>query len=467
MSQIGSYPEGISTFFHDFPPQCTAFPFDLSRSSTRKDLTIHRAPPERMSQKVRLRPAGQQGDISREGKPIPPLLTLSPKFQFRTTFDSFDHSIYINLYSTSRNSMGLRNLFTTDGTSRARTRRSKAPKLSTQGGTRRSGFFGKRSKAHGSRRHASVTQSMDSDMTLFSDPASAPGAHQTDIPGIRAGTGAGTGAKYTQFANPTGGVSRVISAYTKGPNYNFADHRRAVQTQMILDAMAPQSTQAEHRVHHQPVPIAPFDESQVRQIMTAIANTYVEAMSRCQQPVFSPFNDRSFASPSALPEGATVMLVILPKASFVNPSLYTTGPAHGGDYRPPVLTTGQASFAAHRAERNFYNPDHSVNMGSRFETIHGSNAGSVQSPGPAYQGGFAPSQAPSYQPIQPNFAAAQSLAGPSFRGNLASANEGATQGGVARWLDQTPLPPPQNQSTCAREAQEHYGPQGTMGGSVY
>ena len=317
---------------------------------------------------MRLRAAGQKGDISRGEKRIPPLLTFSPKFQFRTTFDSFDHSIYINLYSTSRHSMGLRNLFTTDGTSRARTRRSKAPKLSTQGGTRRSGFFGRRSKAHRSRRHASVTQSVDSDMTLFSDPASARGAHRPNISGIRAETGAGTGAEYTQFANPTGGVSQAVSAYTKGPNYNFEDHRKAVQTRKLMAALR-LSTQADHKVQHQPVSIAPFGESQIRQIMTAIANTYVE-MSRCQQPVFSPFNAQSFASPSALPEGATVMLVILPQASILpqaatgHPSVYTTGPREAHYNRHPASIGGQSSFAAPPAQQRFFNPPGgSVNMG--------------------------------------------------------------------------------------------------------
>jgi hypothetical protein len=387
--------------------------------------------------------------------------------------------------------MGLKNLLTrrsrADGTSRASMRPSRASDMGTQRVTKRSGFFGRRSKAPTYRRPASNPDSMRSVDTLFSVPEGERGLHNpetTALDRMKAEakrvssffTGAKTGTKHTHFANPTDGVSKAISTYGKRPNYDFYARRKAFQTVKDREQMALQSTRADQvagwsGVQHQPVLFPPFGAPQIQDFMTAVANSYMKAVSESQPRIFTPFNGQSVAPSNALPGATSVFVIVLPKgsvlpqASFASPSLCTTGP---GQCQPRASMLGQASFAGPPAQQLSCYPDHSVDMGGCAKTIYGSEDDEIQSPYHAVQEerGFAPSQAPSGQFTSSGMGPAQSGVqfGPSLGNRLPAANGPASQSNLDDWLQGQLSNVPQPSRGYVPCAREYHRPQESMEG---
>jgi hypothetical protein len=383
--------------------------------------------------------------------------------------------------------MGLKNLLTrrsrADGTTQASMKPSRASNMGTQRVTKRSRFFGGRSEAQKSRRPESEPDTLVSDMTLFCDPASAPGDQPPANTGIhrlgaavkrardrftRAGTGAKTGTEYTRLPEPTNGVSHAFGIYPRGPNETFQEYRSRVKTRREFQQMALQSTQGDQvagwsGVPHRPVLFPPFGASQMQEIITAVANTYMKAASESQQQIFTPFKGQSVAPSTALP-GTTCLIAfvlpggsILPQASFASPSVYTMGP---GQCQSRASILGQASVAGPPAQQLSCYPGHSVDMGGCAKTICGSEDDEIQSPYHAVQEGrgFAPSQAPSGQftssGLGPAPSAVQFRAGPSLENRLPAANGPASQINLDNWLQgqlsRVPQPS-QGHVPCARE----------------
>jgi hypothetical protein len=376
-----------------------------------------------------------------------------------------------------------------DGTTRASMRPSRASDMGTQRVTKRSGFFGRRSKAPTYRRPASNPDSMRSVDTLFSVPEGEQGLQNRESTALdrmkaeakRIGsflTGVKTGNKHTRFANPTNGASRAISTYAKGPNYDFYARRKAFQTVKDPDQMALQSTRADQvdgwsGVQHQPVLLPPFGTPQMQEFMTAVANTCMKAVSESQQRIFTPFKGQSVARSTALP-GTTCLIAfvlpggsILPQASFASPSVYTIGP---GQCQPRASILGQASVAGPPARQLSCYPDHSVDMGGCAKTIYGSEDDEIQSPYHAVQEGrgFAPSQAPSghftSSGLGPAPSAVQFRAGPSLENRLPAANGPASQSNLDDWLQSQLSRVPQPSEGYVPCAREYHRPQESMEG---
>jgi len=162
--------------------------------------------------------------------------------------------------------------------------------------------------------------SVNSAKTLYG-PGQEPHLHQaetTALDRIRAktardsGTLSGTvrpGTQRTRFADFFTRRTKATGTQATNPNNNFEQLRRERMTRYPVNITlghALESTQTHQaadrsRVQYRPAITASCGGPHIEDIMTAIAREYIRSIIGSQQPVYSPFNARSLASPSALP----------------------------------------------------------------------------------------------------------------------------------------------------------------------
>jgi hypothetical protein len=453
-----------------------------------------------MSQKVRLRAAGQTGDIhvSRGEKRIPPLLTFSPKSQ--STHHKF-LAILPNFIQYFTEPIPLHHCPIMLSQSHLRGRASSAPASTratlTAKNLRAAGSqYAPRGTSHGPsrmyrgrgrRRAARVSRDTDTDLTLrlASDQESADdeGPREANwradpVPGFNPAANMNTQRETTG----AGSLFRQGSTY----NMNFAQlaaYRRTCFPFTDQPAIMAQRQQQHDQLTGAVGSIMGVDAAVASGWATDIQSQFQGPVQQCTLP--------QRGTQPGIPHSifqAPVSLVVMIKATpevlrFFQESIYGQSQNTAHDRSPSrvpsdeTIGPGNPEFEAEvqmkpprpgfrnklralgdKLTRSPAAPPTAISQDAprdSYSELREQLSQILPAQGNAQRG--APSYAPGGQFTLADLAAAQSAAGPSNRTNLMPLNGGTAPTGVHQWLEN------QGQS-CARE---YYGPQETMGGSTH